>query len=281
MFKSASGMTGHCGRSSDRSPIGPTPLPADSPFADKKDRSAAVTMRYVKKPREWMLGGGRAAPRHPRGYDMATTTRNNDKRNGVEVFEISREAFEQMAHDVEGRLCARRAFDKLPEHDCYVVVKSWSWFGEQPVVVFVNSHCVYSTEAMAVSEAEYRSDMALCDARDGYTTSGEDFEVWHVVDGSDDSEDECAGCVCRDCCEVCNELNDAEAHEARPSYPFPMASDGSMMFAALRGLYDVDLLTSLLFDDSGMRDSRGRHFVTWADASPEYIATVLRLCYEG
>lgn len=278
---------------------------------------------------------------------MATTTKNNDKRNGVEVFEISREAFEQMAMSEDGRLCTRLVLDKLPEHDCYVVAKSWSWFGEQPVVVFVNSRHVYSTEAMAVSEAVRYSDMFLCDMRDGYTTCGVDFEIWHIVEDSDDSEEEresfssivdvldyvvaaigdeytddydlhaicdsvatydadrgcfvlcvdedgfwravasaetpneCACCVCRDCCEVCNELNDAEAHEAQPSYPFLMASDGSMMLSALRGLYDVDLLTSLLFDDSGMRDSHGRHFVTWADASPEYIATVLRLCYEG
>lgn len=63
-----------------------------------------------------------------------------------------------------------------------------------------------------------------------------------------------------------------------PSLPFLMDKNGAGVFQALRGLYDVDLLYSLLFDDTGVTDSRGRHLMTWADTDPEYIGVVFKMC---
>lgn len=93
----------------------------------------------------------------------------------VDVFDITVSQLEQFSNV---------AYEDLSDLDCldkYMVVTTWSWFGQQPSSMMV-AHDPVVDKDLALFYANELDTNDLMGNRMGITHTGNHYEVWHVVD---------------------------------------------------------------------------------------------------
>lgn len=190
-------------------------------------------------------------------------------------------------HDI-GRAAARMLLGNIKNSDCigelidrgeYVIVKGQPRIGRtlRSGDLRVASVRVLRDLDDVLSELHFQREMDACM---GYRRCR--YEVWHVVEDSPAVEyspeptREPDGPLPP--AHVFFSLVRDEHDAPERSLPFLLDGGSACVLAALRGRYDVDLLSSLLFDDGGACDSRGRRLTYWANTDPDYISTCFMLC---
>lgn len=95
--------------------------------------------------------------------------------SNVDVFDITVSQLEHFSNV---------AYEDLSDLDCinkYMVVETWSWFGQQPSSMMVSCDPTADKEkALRFADGLYTNDLMA--NRMGISRSGNHYEVWHVVE---------------------------------------------------------------------------------------------------
>lgn len=94
--------------------------------------------------------------------------------SNIDVFDITVTQLEHFSNV---------AYEDLSDLDClnkYMVVETWSWFGQQPSSMMVSCDPVADKEqALRYADGLYTNDLMA--NRMGISRSGNHYEVWHIV----------------------------------------------------------------------------------------------------